>query len=154
MPGRENGGGGWWRGGRVGEVGGCGIGPVGGGDEGAVEVGEHEAAGGAGVQRDYPAYAVSGGGLPLHAGEEGDGVGELRLRGAVLRGAREATEPRWHRGIRRTGCRRQRLRRRHRGRGEGLRFWVAEMGSGGLRRRVMGVGAEIVKTEGRSGREW
>lgn len=57
--------------------------PIGGGDEGAVEVGEHKTAGVAGVGQDDLADAI-GGGLSLHAGDEGDGVGELRLRGAVL----------------------------------------------------------------------
>jgi hypothetical protein len=62
-------------------------------------VGEDEAAGRALVGRDDLADAV-GGGLALHAGEEGDWVGELRLRGAVLRGAREAAEPRRDGGLR------------------------------------------------------
>lgn len=84
-------------------------GGVGGGGEGAVEVSEDEAAGGARVGRDDLADAV-GGRLALHAGEEGDGVGELRLRGAVLRGPREAAEPRRHRGLPGAG----RLHRRHR----------------------------------------
>lgn len=87
VPGREHGSGGRrrrWRG--VGCVGGGGFGRVG-GDEGAVEMGEDVAAGGPLVGRDDLADAV-GGGLALHAGEEGDGVGELGLGGAVLRGAR------------------------------------------------------------------
>lgn len=128
VTGREHGGGRRQRGGSAGGAGGSGGvgggGGFGGGDEGAVEVREDEAAGGARVGRDDLADAV-GGGLPLHAGEEGDGVGELRLRGAVLRGAREAAEPRRHRGFPGT-ARRRRRRRRHRrarvlGAGDGKR---------------------------------
>ena len=51
------------------------------------------AAGGAVVGRDDLADAVCGG-VALDAGEEGDGVGELGLGGAVLRGARQGAEPR------------------------------------------------------------
>lgn len=126
VTGREHSGGFRQRGGSGGGAGGSGGvgGGFRGGDEGAVEVREDEAAGGARVGRDDLADAV-GGGLALHAGEEGDGVGELRLRGAVLRGAREAAEPRRHRGFSGT-ARRHRRRRRHRrsrvlGAGDGKR---------------------------------
>jgi hypothetical protein len=128
VTGREHSGGFRQRGSSGGGAGGSG--GVGGfrGDEGAIEVREDEAAGGARVWRDDLADAV-GGGLALHAGEEGDGVGELRLRGAVLRGAREAAEPRRHRGFPGT-ARRHRRRRRHRG-GVGARV----LGAGDGKRR-------------------
>jgi hypothetical protein len=125
------------RGHRVGGAGGGWIGGVGGGgDEGAVEVREDEAARGALVGRDDLADAVCGG-LALHAGEEGDGVGELRLRGAVLRGAREVAEPRGDGGLGGASSRRRR-RRRHRraearvlGAGDGERRGGAFVGFGG-----------------------
>lgn len=97
---------------------------------------EDEAAGGARVGRDDLADAVCGR-LALHAGEEGDGVGELRLRGAVLRGAREAAEPRRHRVL--PG------RRRHRAR---WRARVLRAGDGQERRGGGAFG------EGREGRVW
>lgn len=79
-------------------------------------MGEDEAAGRARVGRDDLADAV-GGGLALHAGEEGDGVGELGLRRAVLGRAGEPPEPSRDGGIRGTGRRRRRRRRlgRHQG---------------------------------------
>lgn len=83
--------------------GGVGVGAGGGGgEEGAVEVGEDVAAGGAVVGGDDLADA-EGGGLALDAGEEGDGVGELGLGGAVLRGARQAAEPGRDGGLRHRG---------------------------------------------------
>lgn len=65
---------------------------IGGGGEGAVEVGEDELLGGLG-QRGYNLADAEGGGLALDAGDEGDGVGELCLGGAVLGGQGEALKP-------------------------------------------------------------
>lgn len=105
LAGGEEGRGGRGGGGRVGGVGGGGVGVGaggGGGEKGAVEVGEDVAAGGAVVGGDDLADA-EGGGLALDAGEEGDGVGELGLGGAVLRGARQAAEPGRDGGLRHRG---------------------------------------------------
>lgn len=105
VPGGEDGGGGRGRGGGGGRVG-IGVGDNVGGEEGAIEAGEDVAARGAVVGRDDLADAVLGG-VALDAGEEGDGVSELGLGGAVLRRARQAAEPR------RDGRLRLRRRRRH-----------------------------------------
>lgn len=132
MAGREHRGGFRPRGGSAGGGAGEGrVGGVGGGGEGAVEVSEDEAAGGARVGRDDLADAV-GGRLALHAGEEGDGVGELRLRGAVLRGPREAAEPRRHRGFPGAARLHRRRRRHRRGSARALGFCGPATGSGGL----------------------